>query len=156
MSASLTDAVGASAAPRRGLRASLVAVAAGALFGAGLLLSGMTQPAKVVAFLDVTRGWDPSLAFVMAGAVLVYGALSRLVLRRRATPWFDGEFRLPTRRDIDLPLVGGAALFGVGWGLGGLCPGPGLVAAGGGQTVGLMFVAAMALGMLLQRALLRR
>jgi uncharacterized membrane protein YedE/YeeE len=128
----------------------LLAGVAGALFGAGLLVSGMTQPAKVVGFLDVTSGWDPSLAFVMGGAVLVYAIAFRLVRGRRATPWFEGAFHLPTRRDVDAPLIAGAALFGVGWGLGGLCPGPGLVSAAAGSATAIAFVTAMIVGMAAQ------
>jgi hypothetical protein len=134
----------------------LVAGIAGALFGAGLLVSGMTQPAKVIGFLDVTSGWDPSLAFVMGGAVLVYAIAFRLVRGRRSTPWFESAFHLPTRRDVDAPLVAGAALFGVGWGLGGLCPGPGLVSAAAGTATGLAFVAALIAGMAAQHLLARR
>lgn len=128
----------------------LLAGLAGALFGAGLLISGMTQPARVIAFLDVTRGWDPSLAFVMGGAIAVYGIALRWIRRRRPAPWFDVEFHLPTRRDLDPPLVAGAALFGIGWGLGGLCPGPGIVSAAAGSLAGLAFVAAMLAGMYAQ------
>lgn len=127
----------------------VIAGLAGALFGAGLLVSGMTDPAKVVAFLDVVGGWDPSLAFVMGGAVMVNMVAFRLIARR-SDPWFDTKFHLPTRRDIDRPLVVGAALFGVGWGLGGLCPGPGLVSAASGSTAGVAFVAAMLAGMYAQ------
>lgn len=134
----------------------VLALLAGALFGAGLLISGMTEPAKVIGFLDVTRGWDPSLGFVMAGAVAVYAVIFRGVSRRRRAPWFDVAFHLPTRRDIDLGLVAGAAIFGIGWGLGGLCPGPGLVAAASGSSTGLLFVAAMVVGMLAQHGLARR
>lgn len=130
--------------------ASLVlAGLAGALFGTGLLISGMTQPAKVIGFLDATRGWDPSLAFVMAGAAGVYAVLFRMI-RRRMRPWLDLHFHLPTRRDLDMPLVLGAAIFGVGWGLGGLCPGPGIVAAASGSSSALAFVAAMLAGMYAQ------
>jgi uncharacterized membrane protein YedE/YeeE len=124
---------------------------AGALFGAGLLVSGMTQPARVVGFLRVAAGWDPSLAFVMAGAVTVYAILFRWIRRRRPDPWFDGSFHLPTRGDIDRPLMVGAAVFGIGWGLGGLCPGPGIVAAASGSVPGLVFVAAMLVGMAIHR-----
>lgn len=122
----------------------------GALFGAGLLVSGMTQPAKVVSFLDPIRGWDPSLAFVMAGAALVYAILFKLIRTRRDRPWLDVKFHLPTRHDLDRPLIVGAALFGIGWGLGGLCPGPGLVSAASGSVTGLAFVAAMIAGMYAQ------
>lgn len=128
----------------------VLALVAGGLLGAGLLVSGMTQPAKVVGFLDVTRGWDPSLAFVMGGAVVVYAIAFRLIQRGRKDPWFDVKFHLPTRRDLDGSLILGAALFGIGWGLGGLCPGPGLVAAAAGSTTGLAFAGAMLVGMLAQ------
>jgi uncharacterized protein len=134
----------------------VAALAAGAVFGAGLLLSGMTDPSRVVGFLDVTRGWDPSLAFVMGGAVAVYAVAFRVVRSRRTDPWFDIAFHLPTRRDLDVGLIAGAAIFGVGWGLGGLCPGPALVAAGSGSATGLLFVAAMIVGMLAQHSASRR
>lgn len=135
----------------RGRSASLLfAGLAGALFGAGLLVSGMTQPARVIGFLDVTGPWDPSLAFVMGGAVLVYAIALRRIRRRWRAPWFDVEFHLPARRDLDPPLILGAALFGTGWGLGGLCPGPGIVSAAAGSLTGLAFVAAMIAGMAAQ------
>jgi uncharacterized protein len=133
---------------RRAMSLVLAGVA-GAVFGTGLLVSGMTEPAKVVGFLDVIHGWDPSLAFVMGGAVIV-NLLALRVIGRRSGPWFDTRFHLPTRRDIDRSLVLGAALFGVGWGLGGLCPGPGIVSAASGASVGLAFVAAMLAGMYVQ------
>jgi uncharacterized membrane protein YedE/YeeE len=134
----------------------VLAAVAGALFGAGLLVSGMTQPAKVIAFLDVARGWDPSLAFVMGGAVVVNALAFWAVRRTRGEPWFDGAFHVPTRADIDAPLLAGAAIFGIGWGLGGLCPGPGLVVAAAGSATGLAFVAAMLVGMLAQHLTKRR
>lgn len=124
----------------------VLAVASGALFGAGLLVSGMTLPERVRGFLDATA-WDPSLGFVMGGAVLAYALLSRVIVRRRSEPWFDGVFYLPTRQDIDQPLLTGAAVFGIGWGLAGSCPGPGLVAAASGNVGALVFVAAMFSGM---------
>jgi uncharacterized membrane protein YedE/YeeE len=124
----------------------VLALASGALFGAGLIVSGMTLPDKVRGFLDATA-WDPSLAFVMGGAVVVYALLSRLVVKRRRDPWFDTIFHLPTRQDIDLPLVAGSALFGIGWGLAGACPGPGLVAAASGNAGAIAFVLAMFAGM---------
>lgn len=133
----------------------VLAGVAGALFGAGLLISGMTQPARVIGFLDVTGRWDPSLMFVMGGAVVVYGILFRWIRRRRADPWFDTAFHLPTRRDIDRPLILGSVLFGIGWGIGGLCPGPGIVSAASGSQVGLAFLAAMLAGMALQHRLAR-
>ncbi len=130
----------------------LAGAATGMLFGAGLSVSGMINPAKVIAFLDLAGGWDPSLAFVMLGAVAVTAIGYRLVLRRRG-PVFGSAFSLPLRRDIDPALLGGAVLFGVGWGLGGYCPGPALAALGFGQTPTLVFVAAMAAGMMAARSL---
>ena len=127
----------------------VLAGVAGLVFGAGLLISGMTQPAKVIGFLDV-RAWDPSLMFVMGGGVLVYMVALRAIRRWRADPWFDVTFHLPTRRDLDARLLVGAALFGVGWGLGGLCPGPAIVSAASGSVAGIAFVAAMLFGMHLQ------
>lgn len=138
-------------APARGRGVALgIAALAGALFGAGLVISGMTQPARIVGFLDPLDGWDPSLAFVMVGAVAVYG-VAYAVIRRRARPWFDARFHVPGRARgrarIDAPLIAGAAVFGIGWGLGGLCPGPGIVAAAGGSTSAIVFVLAMLAGM---------
>lgn len=133
----------------------VLAAVAGGLFGVGLMLAGMTRPERVVGFLDVTRGWDPSLAFVMGGALVVYGLVFRAVLRRRRDPWFDVTFHLPTRRDLDARLLAGAALFGAGWGLGGLCPGPALVAAASGSLEALVFMAAMLFGMVAQRRLVQ-
>jgi len=127
----------------------VIAAVIGVLFGGGLIISGMTDPAKIVGFLDPLHGWDPSLAFVMGGAVLV-NALAFRRIRQHRNPWFDVKFHLPTRKDIDRQLLAGAALFGVGWGLGGLCPGPGLVSAAAGGTHAIAFVLAMLAGMLLQ------
>ncbi len=131
----------------------VVAGLIGALFGTGLLISGMTDPARVIGFLDVGNGWDPSLAFVMGGAVMVNFVAYRWTRLRRADPWFDVTFHVPTRRDLDAPLLLGAAVFGIGWGLGGLCPGPGLVAAGSGSVGGGVFVASMLAGMIVTRAM---
>lgn len=117
----------------------------GALFGAGLAISGMIQPSKVVGFLDVFGAWDASLVFVMLGAVGVHFVLHRIILQRSA-PLFDTQFHLPTRRDIDGPLLVGAGIFGMGWGLGGFCPGPSLVSAGGGHLAAVLFVIGMTLG----------
>ena len=130
-------------------------VVAGFIFAAGLTLSGMTQPAKVSAFLDVAGAWDPSLAWVMGGAVAVYAAADR-VARRRARPLFAATFPARPARSIDAPLIVGAALFGVGWGLSGFCPGPALVAVGAGVTSALWFVPAMLAGVALQRLLVPR
>jgi uncharacterized protein len=126
----------------------IVAFVSGLVFALGLALAGMTDPMKVIGFLDVAGAWDPSLAFVMGGAVLVYALLSRLITRRDA-PLLDARFFLPTGRDIDARLVAGAALFGVGWGLGGYCPGPALVSTMSFGTSALVFTAAMLTGMAL-------
>ncbi|WP_198670224.1 DUF6691 family protein [Dyella sp. C9] len=123
----------------------LMALAAGLLFGLGLSLAGMTQPAVVLGFLDVAGAWNPQLLFVMAGAVLTTAVGYRLVWRR-SMPWLATGFALPRATRIDARLLGGAALFGIGWGIAGYCPGPALVAlAGGIGSVGVL-VAAMALG----------
>ncbi|MFO0667509.1 MAG: DUF6691 family protein [Polyangiaceae bacterium] len=118
----------------------------GVVFAFGLGISGMTKPSKVTGFFDLFGAWDASLAFVMLGAVSVYFVLSRLVLRRK-TPLFAERFHLPTRKDIDARLVLGASIFGVGWALGGYCPGPGLVSLGGGSSSAIAFTLSMALGM---------
>jgi uncharacterized membrane protein YedE/YeeE len=123
-----------------------VAFACGALFALGLAISGMTHPSKVLAFLDFTGAWDPSLAFVMGGGVLVNVLLFRVAFRR-GTPLLARTFALPDSRDIDARLVGGAAVFGAGWGLGGFCPGPAVVSLAGGATPVIVFVVAMLLGM---------
>lgn len=123
------------------------AFAAGLLFGAGLLLSGMTDPAKVIGFLDVAGAWDPSLAFVMGGAILV-GFFAFRLARRRGEAFLGGAMHLPKRRDIDKRLLAGSVAFGVGWGLAGFCPGPGLVSFAAGHVEAAVFVAAMLAGML--------
>lgn len=126
--------------------------AAGLLFGLGLLVSGMADPAKVLAFLDVTGRWDPSLAFVMAGAVAVSAAGYRAA-RRRGRPLLAPRLEIPTRRDLDPRLLAGAAVFGVGWGLVGLCPGPALTILPVVPAQAGAFVAAMTVGMLAFRFL---
>ncbi len=120
----------------------LVAFAVGVLFAIGLGISGMTHPSKVLAFLDVTGDWDPSLAFVMGGGVLVNSVVFRLALRR-GTPIFARSFSLPVKARVDVPLVSGASIFGIGWGIGGFCPGPAVVSLAGGATPVVAFVAAM-------------
>lgn len=130
------------------------AIAVGALFAVGLALSGMADPARVRGFLDLFGTWDPTLAFVMGGAIAVYAPL-RLLARRRTHPVFATQFHEPKRRDIDLRLVGGAALFGVGWGLSGYCPGPALVSAGTGAVGVLAFLGAMIVGTVAVRRLTR-
>jgi uncharacterized membrane protein YedE/YeeE len=119
----------------------------GLIFGAGLLISGMTQPDKVLGFLDIFGMWDATLLFVMAGAVAVT-AIGFAVARQKDRPIAASRFQWPTRRDIDAQLIGGAALFGIGWGLVGLCPGPALVNLAGLGLPVIVFVAAMALGMI--------
>jgi uncharacterized protein len=123
----------------------LTAFASGLLFGVGLVVGGMTDPRKVIAFLDVGGAWDPSLAFVMLGAVAVHVIAYRWV-RGNAAPLFGDEFAIPKLRHIDRWLVGGAALFGVGWGLGGYCPGPSIVSLGAGSRDAIVFVVAMFIG----------
>ncbi len=127
----------------------------GLLFGVGLVVSGMADPAKVQNFLDLAGIWDPSLAFVMAGAVAVTMAGYRLVLSR-PRPWCAPSFDLPAARAIDRRLILGPAVFGIGWGLAGFCPGPALTSLGLGAPGTLMFVPAMLAGMALARWLATR
>ena len=122
------------------------ALLAGLVFGLGLIVSGMTDPSKVLGFLDIAGAWDPSLAFVMAGAVGV-GLVAFAVARRRELSLLGAAMPSPTTRRIDTRLVGGGLLFGIGWGLAGFCPGPALVALGAGQGKAMIFVAAMLAGM---------
>jgi len=126
---------------------ALSGFASGVLFALGLALGGMTQPGKVIGFLDVAGAWDPTLAFVMAGAVGTFGPLYRLI-SRYASPRFASAFVVHATWPIDAPLLIGAAVFGVGWGIAGFCPGPGVVSAGTGAPEGVVFVLAMLLGML--------
>jgi uncharacterized membrane protein YedE/YeeE len=119
----------------------------GLLFGLGLLLSGMTDPGKVLGFLDLFGAWDPSLAFVMGGAIAV-GLFAFALAKKRSTAFLGGAMQLPTSKDIDRRLVLGGVTFGVGWGLAGFCPGPGLVSLAAGQPKAAVFVAAMVAGML--------
>lgn len=122
------------------------AFAAGLLFGLGLIIAGMTNPAKILGFLDVAGNWDPSLAFVMAGAIAV-GVVAFALARRRTVSALGLPMRLPSAEAIDARLVGGSVLFGVGWGLAGFCPGPAIVALGAGYAKAAVFVVAMLLGM---------
>ncbi|MES2785990.1 MAG: DUF6691 family protein [Pseudomonadota bacterium] len=119
---------------------------AGLVFGIGLIISGMADPAKVQGFLDLAGAWDPSLAFVMGGAIAV-GVIAFAVARRRSVSLLGAAMRLPHSREIDRRLVGGSVLFGIGWGVAGFCPGPGLVALGMGEMKAVVFVAAMLAGM---------
>jgi uncharacterized membrane protein YedE/YeeE len=118
----------------------------GVLFGLGLLISGMTNPQKILNFLDLAGLWDPSLLFVMGGAVLV-GLAGFYLLTKRSQAFFGSVLHLPTRRDISKPLVIGSIIFGIGWGIAGFCPGPAIVSIGSGQAKAIVFVIAMLAGM---------
>lgn len=126
----------------------LTSLLAGLVFGAGLILSGMTDPSKVIGFLDLTGNWDPSLAFVMGGAILV-GFFAFRIAGERGKPFLGEKLHLPTRNDIDPRLVLGSAVFGIGWGLAGYCPGPALTSLGTGGAKPVIFVLAMLAGMLI-------
>ncbi|MCG8494069.1 MAG: YeeE/YedE family protein [Sneathiellales bacterium] len=133
---------------------NIIATIAGVLFGFGLALSGMLSPGKVIGFLDVAGNWDPSLAFVMGGAVAITVVSFRLLLKR-PVPVFDSKFHLPTSNDIDKRLIIGAGLFGLGWGIGGLCPGPALSSLAYADPRIVVFVAAMVTGILIAKRLTR-
>ncbi|WP_375184645.1 DUF6691 family protein [Aquabacterium sp.] len=130
--------------------ALMVPLVAGLLFGLGLFLSGMSNPLTVLAFLDVAGSWDPSLAWVMGGAVGVTLPLFAVILRR-STPWCDTQFHLPQKKSVDQRLILGAVLFGIGWGLSGYCPGPALVGLLAGNTETWVVAPAMLAGAWLQR-----
>lgn len=132
--------------------ARLAALACGLIFGIGLTVSQMINPAKVLGFLDILGDWDPTLAFVMLGALAV-AAPGFALVRRRARPLLGEAFAMPATAGIDPALLGGAALFGLGWGLAGFCPGPALAALASGQATVLAFVLAMVVGTLLSRVL---
>jgi len=134
---------------------ALASLLAGLVFGLGLIVSGMANPAKVLGFLDLAGAWDPSLAFVMAGAIAV-AMVGFLAARRRTLSILGVQMRVPSARRIDRRLVLGSLLFGVGWGVAGFCPGPGLVALGMGEPKALVFVAAMLAGMGIFELLERR
>ncbi|WP_315127638.1 DUF6691 family protein [Comamonas antarctica] len=124
----------------------IASLLAGLVFGLGLLMSGMANPAKVLGFLDLAGHWDPSLAFVMGGAIAV-GVVAFALAGRRTASLLGAEMRLPSARHVDRRLVAGSVLFGIGWGIAGFCPGPGLVSLGMGEVKALVFVAAMLAGM---------
>ena len=126
----------------------LAALVSGLVFGLGLAVSGMMNPAKVIGFLDVAGDWDPTLVFVMVGALLVTVPAYRLI-QKRGRPVLEEGFSFPEKENVDAPLVWGSALFGVGWGLVGFCPGPAVAALGTGLAPVLAFVAAMISGMAL-------
>ena len=128
------------------MRRQVVAFTAGLLFGLGLVISEMINPAKVLAFLDVAGAWDPSLALVMAGALLATAVGYRWVLAQ-PKPLYESRFQLPTKQSLDVRLIVGAGVFGMGWGLVGYCPGPALAAVGVGSVSTVLFVMAMLVGM---------
>lgn len=123
---------------------------AGLLFSLGLAVSGMTDPARVVGFLDVAGNWDPTLMFVLGGAVITTFIGYRVVLKQ-PSPMLAGRFELPSKRDLDTKLLGGAALFGVGWGLSGYCPGPAIASLGGATVPLVAMLATMVLGWLIAK-----
>lgn len=127
----------------------------GLLFGIGLILSGMTDPGKVIGFLDLFGNWDPSLALVMGGAIMV-GVFAFAIAKKRTSTFLGGALHLPKSTDIDKRLVVGGLVFGAGWGLAGFCPGPALVSLGAGQPKAAVFVAAMLAGMYVFELLERR
>jgi uncharacterized membrane protein YedE/YeeE len=131
--------------------ALLLALLTGLVFGTGIAMSGMINPAKVLNFFDIAGTWDPSLAFVMGGALIVTAIGYRFVLKS-PRPLFDRQFHLPTRKDIDMPLLAGSAIFGIGWGIAGFCPGGSIPALGLMQTDAVIFVAAMIAGIAVTRA----
>ena len=127
----------------------------GLLFGLGLIISGMTDPGKVIGFLDISGAWDPSLALVMAGAIAV-GFFAFAIAKKRTVNFLGGALHLPKSNQIDKPLIVGAVLFGAGWGLAGFCPGPALVSMASGQVKGALFIVFMVAGMQLFEVLGRR
>ena len=136
------------------LKTVLFAFIAGLIFGLGLILAGMANPAKVLGFLDIAGTWDPSLAFVMAGAIMI-GFVAFLLAKKRTQSFLGLPIQMPTNQLIDKELVLGSALFGIGWGLAGICPGPGIVLLGAGETKRLVFVSALVLGVLIFRVISR-
>lgn len=134
------------------MQRTILAAATGLIFGTGIALSGMANPAKVLNFFDIAGTWDPSLAFVMAGALMVTSIGYRFVLKR-PKPAYEPKFHLPTSRQIDRPLVAGAALFGIGWGIAGFCPGGAVPALGLGEPSAWAFVGAMLVGIFAARTL---
>ena len=134
----------------------VAALVAGLLFGAGIALSGMINPAKVLNFFDLAGTWDPSLAFVMGGGLAVAALGYSLLFGTREKPFFAERFQLPTRSDLDPQLVGGAAVFGIGWGIAGFCPGAAIPALGLGYADTIVFLASLIAGILIAKSLKRR
>ena len=137
------------------MKQGLITIIVGFLFSVGLATSGMTQPGKVIAFLDIFGNWDPSLAFVMIGAIGVH-AISFPLVTKRKTPFFSDSFQIPDNNTIDRKLLLGAFLFGIGWALGGYCPGPAVASIATFDSSVILFVGAMILGMLIQGKLAAR
>lgn len=137
------------------IKQTLAALIAGLVFGLGLIVSGMANPEKVLGFLDLAGLWDPSLAFVMGGAIIV-GLVAFAIARRRTLSFLGLKMNIPTATHIDKRLVIGSLMFGIGWGIAGFCPGPGLVALGAGEGKAAVFVASMVAGMLVFEALERK
>ncbi len=133
------------------MKNSLSALAVGFLFAIGLGISGMTQPSKVIGFLDLFGQWDPSLMFVMIGAIGIHSVLYYLI-RRRTSPLFSVQWHVPTKRELTPSLIGGAVIFGIGWGLAGFCPGPAVTSLASFRTEPALFVLAMLAGMYIFRA----
>lgn len=138
------------------VRTLVSAALIGAIFGVGIAISGMANPAKVVNFFDIAGTWDPSLIFVMGGALITTAIGYRVVFGARAAPLFDARYHLPEKTDLDARLIGGSALFGIGWGIAGFCPGGAIPALGLGHTEPLVFVAALIVGIIIARAILKR
>jgi uncharacterized protein len=138
------------------MKTTVTALAAGATFGVGLSVSGMTQPGKVIGFLDLAGEWDPSLALVMAGAIATHALFALRAREPGARPWLASRMDLPANRPVDAALVAGAAVFGVGWGLAGYCPGPAIACLSSTSLRTVAFVAAMAAGVSLARLVQRR
>lgn len=128
------------------MKFSLASLFAGLVFGLGLIVSGMANPEKVLGFLDIAGAWDPSLAFVMGGAIMV-GVVAFAIARKRTLSFLGFHMKMPTSNHIDKRLILGGLMFGIGWGIAGFCPGPGLVALGAGEIKAAVFVAAMVAGM---------
>lgn len=130
------------------MKHNLTALIAGLLFGAGLTISTMVDPARVLAFLDIFGAWDPTLAFVMLGGIAVYLPGYHFLVKPRRKTLLDGPFHVPQKESLDKPLIIGSTLFGLGWGLSGICPGPGLTNLSGGLPAIWLFVLCMLVGML--------
>jgi uncharacterized protein len=132
------------------MKKNFSALTVGLIFAMGLSISGMTQPQKVVGFLDIFGEWDPSLIFVMVGAIVVHAIAFKLI-RRRANPWFSEDWHIPNRKDVNPALVVGSFIFGVGWAMGGYCPGPAITSLATLEYRPIVFVLSMVMGMVVFR-----